>query len=91
MKDKKAAALKYESKKDKAPQVIAKGKGGIAEEILKIAKKYGIPIQENDKLVDALLMLDIGEFIPEDLYPVVAQILAFIYKLDKRAKEQEEN
>ncbi|MCK4308261.1 EscU/YscU/HrcU family type III secretion system export apparatus switch protein [candidate division WOR-3 bacterium] len=87
MKNKKATALQYKSKKDKAPKVIAKGRGRVADEILKIARKHNIPIQENEELVSALLMLDIGEFIPEELYPVVAKILAFIYTLDKKAAE----
>ena len=65
MKNKKATALQYKSKKDKAPKVIAKGRGRVADEILKIARKHNIPIQENEELVSALLMLDIGEFIPD--------------------------
>ena len=87
MKNKKVAALQYKSEKDKAPKIIAKGRGRVAEEILKIAKKHNIPIQENEELVNALSMLDIGEHIPEKLYPVVAKILAFIYTLDKKAAD----
>ncbi len=87
MKNKKVAALQYKSEKDKIPKLIAKGRGRVAEEILKIAKKHNIPIQENEELVNALSMLDIGEYIPEKLYPVVAKILAFIYTLDKKAAD----
>lgn len=82
----KAVALKYEHSQDKAPLIVAKGSGKLAEKIIETAKKYGIQIYEDKELVSNLMKLDIGDYIPEELYPVVAQILAFIYSLDKKAK-----
>ncbi|MDD5529835.1 MAG: EscU/YscU/HrcU family type III secretion system export apparatus switch protein [bacterium] len=86
MKDKplnKAVALKYEHSQDRAPLVVAKGSGILAEKIIEIAKEQGITIYEDKELISMLMKLDIGDYIPEELYPVVAQILAFIYSLDR--------
>ena len=77
---KKAVALSYDSS-DFAPKVIAKGKKKIAEQIIEIAKEYGIPIEENESLVSALFELDIDDYIPEELFTVVAELLAFIYRM----------
>lgn len=78
--DKKAVALKYERNKDSAPKVVAKGKGEVAKKIIEVAKEHGIYIKEDPDLVEVLSGLDLYQEIPEDLYKVVAEILAFIYK-----------
>ncbi|WP_163101480.1 EscU/YscU/HrcU family type III secretion system export apparatus switch protein [Peribacillus alkalitolerans] len=82
---KSAIALGYESSKDSAPKVLAKGKGKIAENILEIAKENGVTIQEDPSLVELLGKLEINQTIPEELYQAVAEVFAFIYKLDKQA------
>lgn len=79
---KKAIALKY-SKKESAPKVIGKGKGLIAEEILDSARKHNIHIQQDPALIELLSKLEIDQQIPEELYEAVAEIFAFIYKIDK--------
>ncbi len=78
-----AAALGYDLEKDSAPKILAKGKGDIAEKILKKAEEKNIPIQTDKDLVKTLLALEIGQEIPVDLYQVVAEILAFIYSLEE--------
>ncbi len=89
-KQKKAAALSYDPERDRAPKVLAKGKGKIAEKIIEIAKEYGIPIVENENLVDSLVKLDLLDEIPQELYKAVAEILAFIYTMKgKWEKEME--
>ncbi|MFW6266665.1 MAG: EscU/YscU/HrcU family type III secretion system export apparatus switch protein [Halanaerobiales bacterium] len=80
---KKAAALHYNHKNDRAPTIIAKGKGDIAKKILEKAKEKEIPIETNRDLAEVLVQLEIGEEIPPELYQVVAEILSFIYKLEK--------
>ncbi len=80
MKSKKAVALKYE-KGDEAPKIIAKGTHEIARLILKIAQEHGIPIEENGCLSEALMQFEVGDYIPEELYEIVAQLLAFVYSL----------
>ncbi len=82
----KAVALGYVRGKDAAPRVKAKGRGKLAERILAIARASGIPIKEDKALVDALYRLDINEEIPEALYRVVAEILAFIYRMNNLAR-----
>lgn len=78
--EKRAVALKYEHG-DYAPKVLAKGRGRLAEIIIKIAKEHGVAIEENGALSEALLRFEAGEYITEELYEVVAQILAFVYSL----------
>ncbi|WP_281950570.1 EscU/YscU/HrcU family type III secretion system export apparatus switch protein [Nitrosophilus kaiyonis] len=86
MQKKEAVALKYNKKNDNAPKVVAKGKGNIAENILKKAKEYNIPIKEDPDLLEVLSKLDIYEEIPPKLYKAVANILIFIYNNKKEKK-----
>ncbi len=76
----KAVALQWDGKA--TPKVTAKGEGDLAEQILKIAREHNIPIQEdNEVLVSALALIDLGDEIPESLYLAVAQVIAFAYYL----------
>ena len=81
----KAAALKYRHGTDPAPKLVAKGKGKFAEKIIEIARKNNVPIQEDEDLVEFLSTLDLYQEIPADLYRAVAEILAFVYRLSKKA------
>lgn len=81
-KRKKAAAIRYESTKDNAPRVTAKGHGIIAENIIKKAKEYGVHIEEDPDLVEVLTKLEINEEIPENLYKAFAFILAELYQIN---------
>ena len=78
----KAVALKYDGKKDKAPRVIAKGRGNIAEKIIDIAKEHHVPLYEDQNLIQILEALDLETEIPPELYRAVAEVLAFIYRLN---------
>jgi flagellar biosynthesis protein len=82
-----AAALKYDTRKDAAPKVIAKGQGTIAEKIIELAKKNNVPIKSDPGLVQILSKLDIDEQIPAELYKAVAEILAFVYSANDRYRE----
>ncbi|NLK20994.1 MAG: hypothetical protein GX308_02645 [Epulopiscium sp.] len=79
---KKAAAINYE-KGALAPKVLAKGKGIVAENIMDKAKEKDIPILEDPKLANLLTELEIGAFIPAELYEVVAEILVFVGNMDQ--------
>ncbi len=83
---KKAAALGYDRAKDRAPRLLASGKGRIAERIEEIAREADIPVVEDAALVSALLVLELGEEIPEELYQAVAKVLAFIYRMDQKQR-----
>ena len=76
---KKAVALKYNQERDNAPKVVAKGAGVVADKIIEIAKKHGVPIEENAPLVDALFRVELNKEIPPELYLAVAEVLAFVY------------
>lgn len=82
-KRKKAVALRY-NKDDSAPKVVAKGKGEIADKIVEKGKKSEIQIYEDEKLVDNLLKLELYEEIPPELYEAVAEIILFVYSLDRK-------
>jgi flagellar biosynthesis protein len=86
MKDKirKAAVLKYKHQIDRAPVLVAKGKGIVADRIIEMARKHSIPIQSDPALVEVLGQLDIDQEIPPELYRAVAQILAYVYKMTKK-------
>jgi flagellar biosynthesis protein len=80
----KAAALGYDQEKDIAPKMLAKGGGLVAEKIIEMAKENNIPIKEDPFLVAALQSLDVDEVIPPELYKVVAEVLAYIYRVKTR-------
>ncbi|GIN70489.1 hypothetical protein J14TS2_09640 [Bacillus sp. J14TS2] len=80
---KEAIALGYQREKHEAPIVLAKGKGLIAENILEKAKDNEIPIQQDPALLELLGQLNINEAIPEELYQAVAEVFAFVYRLDQ--------
>ncbi len=82
----KAVALKYDRKKDNAPRVIAKGRGEIAEKIIEVARAHNVPLYEDKNLIQILEALDLETEIPPELYRAVAEVLAFIYRLNSSAE-----
>ncbi len=81
-----AIAIKYEAGKAGAPVVVAKGAGFIAEKIKELARENRVPVMENKPLARAMFkMVNIGREIPSDLYQAVAEILAYVYKLKRKA------
>jgi flagellar biosynthesis protein len=83
---KKAVALRYSPGKQQAPTIVAKGKGVVAEAIMKKAKEFGVPVQEDASLVEVLSKLDLDQEIPPELYQLVAEVLSFIYRSDQKAQ-----
>jgi len=80
-----AAALKYDPVGHDAPELIAAGRGLIADEIVRLAKEHGIPLHEDAQLVEALSRLELTESIPRELYAVVAEVLAYVFRVDAQA------
>jgi flagellar biosynthetic protein FlhB len=77
-----AVGIKYDTARGVAPYVLAKGRDLVAKNIKKVAKEHDIPIVENKPLAQALYKeIDIGDFIPPNLYEAVAEVLAYVYKL----------
>ena len=82
----KAVAIKY-SKDLPAPFITSKGHGFVADQLLKIAKEYNIPIVKDDLLSETLYLMEPGEFIPEDVFEIVAEILVFIKETQELTQE----
>ena len=85
---KKAVALLYDRKKNDAPVVMASGKGELAKKILALAKEAGIPVMEDPGLVEILAKVPVGDEIPVELYQAVAEILAFVYQINRKSQER---
>lgn len=81
---KKAVALRYDTESEGAPKVVAKGAGYLAESILELAREHDVHIYEDPDMVNILAALDVQTEIPENLYKAVAEVLAFVYQLNKK-------
>jgi flagellar biosynthetic protein FlhB len=85
-----AVALKYDSGSMHAPKVVAKGQGYMAAQIRQIAIENGIPILERKPLARALYRLvEVGQEIPEQFYSAVAEILAYVYELTGKIRQEQ--
>ena len=84
MRNQLAVALHYD--KSGAPRVVAKGRGGIGEKIIELAKAHDIPIEENEVLAGALANIELGDEIPVELYKAVAEVLVFVLRLSGRIR-----
>ena len=81
---KKAIAIKYDKEQGDAPVVLASGKGQIAEQIIKAAREAGLEITQDADLAELLAKVPVGTEIPVELYQAVAEVLAFVYRVNKR-------
>lgn len=77
-----AVALAYREDEG-APRVVAKGKGLLAEAILACAKEAGVYVHESPELVALLMQVDLDSRIPPQLYVAVAELLAWLYPLER--------
>ncbi len=82
----KAVALGYDRAEDQAPRVLAKGQGLLAERIQSLALEHDIPVMQDSQIIDNLINVELNQEIPEELFVAVAQILAFIYRLEQKNK-----
>ena len=81
-KEKTAVAVAY-NPGEVAPKILAVGKGEVAERIIETAKENDVPFYQDNKLAETLSRLQIGDTIPPELYEVVAEILVFVYDMDR--------
>lgn len=86
-KNKSAVGIKYQEGNKDAPKVIAKGFGDLAEAIIQIARQNGVLVHEDPYLSEFLSTLDLGQEIPEQLYHVIAELIAFSYVLQGKFPE----
>jgi len=80
-----AVALKYDG--NNAPKVTAKGEGISAQQILKLAEKHGVPLQNEPELARILAQVPLGDEIPHELYVAVAEVIAFAYFISGKSPE----
>jgi len=80
--------MRYDPGKDGAPRVTAKGAGAIALQIIERARAAGVPIREDAALVEVLSGLDLAAEIPAETYVVVAEILSWVYRMNREAGRQ---
>lgn len=83
-----AVALSYEAG-DAAPKILATGKGYVAEKILETARQEQIPIHQDKQLAKTLSKLEIGDYIPQELYGIVAEILVFVDRVEGIRKHEQ--
>jgi len=83
-----AVAIAYDTS-DAAPRVVAKGYGTVAENIMRTAQDHGLYVHESPELVGLLMQVDLDKHIPPELYLAVAQLLAWLYKLEARPEENQ--
>ncbi len=76
-------ALRYDPAAQLAPDVVAKGRGATAERILELAEDRGIPVRSDPDLVQLLAACELGEEIPLELYTAVAELLAYLHRLNQ--------
>lgn len=84
----KAVAILYDKEKADAPQVVASGKGVIAQKIIETAREAGVHIQEDPDLAEILSKVPVGEEIPPELYQTIAEVLAFVYRMNDKFREK---
>ncbi len=80
-KRKTAVALSYEPGEE-APKILASGRGALAARIIEKAEEADVPLHRDDHLADTLSKLEIGDYIPPELYEVVAEVLVFVDRMD---------
>lgn len=78
-----AAVIRFNEQADKAPTVVAQGRGQLAAKIIEMAKQHNVQMEEDSGLVQNLLDIDLGDNIPPQLYSVMAEILLMIEEMEE--------
>ncbi len=86
-KNQKAVALGYDENSDDAPKLLASGNGLIAEKIIELARQNNVPLHRDANLVEVLSVLAIDEYIPLEVYSVIAEIFTHIYEQEEKKKQ----
>jgi flagellar biosynthesis protein len=84
-----AVAMRYDVDRDKAPMILATGRGPIADEIVRVAEDNKIPLYEDPELAGLLSKLEMDTEVPPELYVLVAEVLFFVFQLDRMAEKKE--
>lgn len=89
MVDKSAVGLSYDGQV--APKIVAKGHGALADEIIRLAKEHGVLVHEDENLNRLLQQMELGSEIPQELYLLIAELIAFSYVLQGKFPENWQN
>ena len=81
-----AVALTYRPRADRAPKVVAKGAGLLADRITTLAERHGVPLHHDPALAQFLSQLPLGGEIPPRLYRVIAELLVFLRRLEEHSR-----
>lgn len=84
-----AVALAYQDH-ERAPRVVAKGYGDLAERIMAEAQRQGIYVHDAPELVALLMQLDLDAEIPANLYQVIAELLVWVFELSEAGLNKRE-
>lgn len=79
-----AVALGYDKLKDDAPRVVASGRGAVADALVRLAGEHDVPVHKDHPLANALVKLELGSTVPPELYAAVAEVLAFLWRLEQQ-------
>ena len=85
--DRKPLAVALQYTRPRPPRVVATGRGDVGQAIIDAARAYGVPLEENPELAEALAAVPLDDEIPEELYRAVATVIAFVLRTVKRAPE----
>lgn len=80
----KAVALDYDAARDAAPKIVATGRGAVAAQIVQIALDRGVKVREDADLIEILAAIDVDSPIPLPAFAAVAEILAYVYRAERR-------
>lgn len=83
----KAVALRYAEEREDSPRVVAKGEGYVAQKIREIAERYGVPIRQDDDLVELLSQVELDREIPPELYAAIAEVLSWVYRANEEMRK----
>ena len=83
-----AIGLSYGRNSSGAPRVVAKGRGEVAARILTAAEEAGVPVRRDRDLVQLLAAVDLGDEIPVEAYAAVAEVIAFLWRLNAEARDE---
>ena len=86
----KALAIKYD-KRLPAPFVLAKGEGQLAETIVRVAEKAGVPVLARPAAAEGLFWIEAGSFIPQECFGIVAEILVYVHSMEKKVRKKDRN
>lgn len=86
-----AVGLRYDPEREGAPRVVARGRGDVARRILEIAEEHGVLVRHDPDLLQLLAGARLGDEVPQELYAVVAEVIAFLWRVNEDLAREDED